>query len=171
MGLSSYANHTTSDGLYSINQIQYEKLTPPEGGFTQYDTKQKDIVKKPEKKNVDFQTISELTTLIKYRLPSSGEPDDIVVLAVANPNFLYTLFTGNTDNYDTNTQVLSNISISFKLDGISGFNIGETFNIDGVPEMRNKVGQFRISNIEHQINTTDGWTTTIQADWVYTYII
>jgi hypothetical protein len=171
MGLSSYANHTTSDGLYSINQIQYEKLTPPQGGFTQYDTKQKDIVQKPEKKNVDFQTISELTTLIKYRLPSSGEPDDIAVLAVANPNFLYTLFTGNTDNYDTNTQVLSNISISFKLDGISGFNIGETFNIDGVPEMRNKVGQFRISNIEHQINTTDGWTTTIQADWVYTYII
>jgi hypothetical protein len=165
MGLSSYANHTTVDGLYSINQIQYEKLTPPASGFTQY----KSATNASDVQEIDL-TVSQITTLIKYKL-NPNDDNSIVTLAVANPNFLYTILTGNSDRQDTSTQVLSNISIQFTLDGISGFNIGETFKIDGVPEMRNKVGEFRISNIEHNVDVTNGWTTTIHADWVYTYII
>lgn len=165
MGLSSYSNHTTVDGLYSINQIQYERLTPPAAGFTQYESVS-DSANIPK---TDL-SISQISTLIKYKLDPNDD-DSVVTLAVANPNYLYTLLTGNTEHYDTSTQVLSNISISFKIDGISGFNIGETFRIDGVPEMRNKIGEFRISNIEHTVDTTSGWVTTIHADWVYTYII
>ena len=164
MGLSSYSNHTTVDGLYSINQIQYEKLTPPEGGFTQYERPTQKNTSTPDVRKPD----SQIHTLIKYKLPDSG---NIVTLAVAKPDFLYELLTGDTGHYNMNTQVLSNISVRFKIDGISGFNIGETFEIDGVPEMRNKLGEFRISNIEHTIDAENGWVTIIHADWVYTYII
>jgi hypothetical protein len=165
MGLSSYANHTTVDGLYSINQIQYEKLTPPAGGFTQYEKTTPSNT--PDVREPD----SQINTLIKYKLSNSGEENGIVTLAVAKPDFLYGFLTGDTNHYNMNTQVLSNISVTFRIDGISGFNIGETFNIDGVPEMRNKIGQFRIGNIEHSVDSTNGWVTTIHADWVYTYII
>jgi hypothetical protein len=164
-GLSSYANHATIDGLYSINEIQYKKLTPPTN--TQLYTKIDDSLLQSASL-----AGSENESLIKYKLnPKDTGTGSVQTLAVANPNYLYTFLTGNTEKYDTNTQVTSNISISFKVDGISGLNIGETFKIDGIPEIRNKIGEFRIQNIEHSVNSNDGWITTIHADWAYTYII
>ena len=164
-GLSSYANHATIDGYYSINQIQYEKLTPPSGGFSVYESPVSGS--NPYTGSTDY-TNSEKDSLINYKL----NPDDkysIETLAVTNTNFLYTKLINDKNHFNNDTQVLTNISISFKLDGISGFNIGETFEIDGVPEMRNKIGEFRINNIQHTMDNQNGWITTIEADWAYKY--
>ena len=59
----------------------------------------------------------------------------------------------------------TNIKISLKIDGISGINCGELIQVDGVSELYNELGRFRIQNIIHDINLTDGWVTTIDAFW------
>ncbi len=164
-GLSSYANHATIDGLYSINQIQYEKLLPPTGEFSVYDSPVEGA--NPYTADADL-TISEKDNLINYKL-NPNDKDSIRTLAITNTNFLYTKLLNDDTQFNKDTQVLTNISISFKLDGLSGFNIGETFEIDGVPEMRNKIGEFRIGNIQHTLDNQNGWITTIEADWVYKY--
>lgn len=161
-GLSSYANHATVDGLYSINQIQYEKLLPPTGSLSLY----KPNTDGSTPYDIDY-TTSETEDLINFKL-NPKDKKSIQTLVVTNPNFLYTELLQKQSQIDS-TQVLTNISISFKLDGISGFNIGETFQIDGVPEMRNKVGEFRINNIQHTLDNQTGWITLIEADWVYKY--
>lgn len=162
-GLSSYANHATIDGYYSINQIQYEKLLPPAGGFTQYNSNTSgDSTVSPDL------TISEKDNLISYKLIPT-DANSIQTLAVTNTNFLYTNLLNDENHSNNDTQVLTNISVSFKLDGISGLNIGETFEIDGVPEMRNKIGEWRINNIQHTMDNQNGWITTIEADWTYKY--
>lgn len=164
-GLSSYANHATIDGYYSINQIQYDKLLPPSGGFSIYDSPIDGS--NPYTGSSDY-TFSEKDNLINYKL-NPNDKNSIQTLAVTNTNFLYTKLLNDKNHFNNDTQVLTNISISFKLDGISGFNIGETFEIDGVPEMRNKIGEFRINNIQHTMDNQNGWITTIEADWAYKY--
>lgn len=161
-GLSSYSNHATVDGLYSINQIQYQKLLPPTGDLSLY--KGNEDGSTPY--DPDY-TDSVNTELINFKL-NPKDKKSIRTLAVSNADFLYTKLL-NKEAQSNNTQVLTNISISFKLDGISGFNIGETFQIDGVPEMRNKIGEFRIGNIQHTIDNQIGWVTSIEADWTYKY--
>jgi hypothetical protein len=162
-GLSSYSNHTTVDGLYSINQIQYDKLLPPTGSFSKYESN--DDNSTPY--DVDY-TTSESDNLINFKL-NPNDKKSIQTLVVINTNYLYTKLINDKSYFNTDTQVLTNISINFKLDGLSGFNIGETFTTDGVPEMRNKIGEFRINNIQHTMDNQNGWLTTIEADWVYKY--
>jgi hypothetical protein len=162
-GLSSYSNHTTVDGLYSINQIQYDKLLPPTGSFSKYESN--DDNSTPY--DVDY-TTSESDNLINFKL-NPNDKKSIQTLVVTNTNYLYTKLINDKSYFNTDTQVLTNISINFKLDGLSGFNIGETFTTDGVPEMRNKIGEFRINNIQHTMDNQNGWLTTIEADWVYKY--
>ena len=54
--------------------------------------------------------------------------------------------------------------MTITIDGISGFSCGEYFNIDGIPEVYNKIGVFQITNTKHNI-TNDGWTTTLEASF------
>jgi len=45
---------------------------------------------------------------------------------------------------------------------MSGFNCGEYFKIDGVPEIYNQIGVFQITNTKHSV-APDGWKTTLEA--------
>jgi len=55
------------------------------------------------------------------------------------------------------------LTVSLTIDGFSGLSPGQYFNIDGVPEIYNKIGVFQITNTKHSVSN-DGWTTSIEAD-------
>ena len=75
----------------------------------------------------------------------------------------FTLIQNYINVKDQQKSFQAPINISFTIDGFSGFRPGECFNIDGVPEIYNKIGVFMITNIKHNITPTDGWNTTIEA--------
>jgi hypothetical protein len=157
-GLSSYANHTTIDGYYAIDQIKYDSLTDPETGFKEEEVSKEEI-------ELSELHITDKGNLKAYLLNPKDEKST-KYLVVANPSYLYSQLMKEDDKYNLDTQLLSNIKITFTIDGLSGFNVGETFEIDGVPEMRNKIGQFRIENWTHLISN-NVWITQIEARWAY----
>ena len=63
---------------------------------------------------------------------------------------------------DSTKSLLTPINITITIDGFSGLNCGDYFQIDGVPEKYNILGVFHIQNTKHNI-TSDGWTTTLEA--------
>jgi glucan-binding YG repeat protein len=63
------------------------------------------------------------------------------------------------------TVLVSGITVTITIDGISGLATADYFLIDGVPEVYNQNGCFQITSIQQGINA-DGWLTTITADWL-----
>jgi hypothetical protein len=59
------------------------------------------------------------------------------------------------------------ITVTLKIDGISGITCGETFKVDGIPEQYNRLGDFMILNTKHNIDKDNGWTTTLEASFLY----
>ena len=59
---------------------------------------------------------------------------------------------------------LSPIDVTLVLDGINGFNCGEYFRINGVPEIYNQIGVFQITNTKHSVSP-EGWRTTLEAQF------
>jgi hypothetical protein len=59
---------------------------------------------------------------------------------------------------------LSPIEITLVIDGINGFNCGEYFRLNGVPEIYNQIGVFQITNTKHSV-AIDGWKTTLEASF------
>lgn len=160
-GLSSFANHATHDGYYAVDQIKYESLTDPKTMFN------KEGEEADKKLSFSELGISDKSSLHAYLL-NPKDDKSVRYLVVANTNYLYTKLLEQENKISLDTQLLSNIKIDFTIDGISGLNVGETFEIDGVPEMRNKIGNFRIENWVHKVS--DGiWTTSIEARWAYKY--
>jgi hypothetical protein len=68
-------------------------------------------------------------------------------------------------NPEPDTVLVSGITVTIAIDGISGFATGDYFFIDGVPEIYNQNGCFQIMSIQQGINN-EGWLTTITADWL-----
>lgn len=72
----------------------------------------------------------------------------------------------NTDKDENKSKpaksVLSPIDISLTVDGFSGFNCGQYFEVDGIPEIYNRTGVFQITNIKHSISENE-WITVIEA--------
>lgn len=161
-GLSSYANHATIDGYYAIDQIKYDSLTDPETGFKEEEA---------SKIEIDLYEGFGITDAgnLKAYLLNPNDDKKITYMAITNPSYLYNILLDKADKYNLDTQLLSNIKINFTIDGISGLNVGETFEIDGVPEMRNKIGQFRIENWTHVISNNI-WVTNIEARWAYKFL-
>lgn len=60
--------------------------------------------------------------------------------------------------------ILSPITVTLVIDGINGFNCGEYFRINGVPEIYNQIGVFQITNIKHSV-AAEGWRTTLEAQF------
>ena len=154
---TSMANHTTSEGYYVLDQIMYENLTIPT------DSKDKDNQKESGSKKEDNFNKASIKDLIKFVLPKYTEPQTMVV---KNAEWIYSFMGLATEEYTLKKQqVPTNIKVTLKIDGISGFNCGELIQVDGVSELYNELGRFRIQNIIHDINVTDGWVTTIDAYW------
>ena len=63
------------------------------------------------------------------------------------------------------TSALTFLEITIIIDGTSGINCGEVFKIDGVPEVYNMNGFFQVTNVKHQIESSDGWKTVIEAGY------
>lgn len=160
-GLSSYANHATVDGYYAIDQIKYDILTDPETGFKEEEATKEEI-------ELSELGITDKGNLKAYLL-NPNDDKKMTYMVVANPSYLYSILLNEDDKYNLDTQLLSNIKINFTIDGLSGFNVGETFEIDGVPEMRNKIGQFRIENWTHVVSNNI-WLTQIEARWAYKFL-
>lgn len=156
---TSMANHTTSEGYYVLDQIMYENLTIP----TDSKDKDKDNQKESGSKKEDNFNKASIKDLIKFVLPKYTEPQTMVV---KNAEWIYSFMGLATEEYTLKKQqVPTNIKVTLKIDGISGFNCGELIQVDGVSELYNELGRFRIQNIIHDINVTDGWVTTIDAYW------
>jgi hypothetical protein len=68
-------------------------------------------------------------------------------------------------NPEPDTVLVSGVTVTIVIDGISGFATGDYFFIDGVPEIYNQNGCFQIMSIQQGINN-EGWLTTITADWL-----
>jgi hypothetical protein len=160
-GLSSYANHATVDGYYAIDQIKYDILTDPVNGFNEASASKEEI-------KLSDLGITDKGNLKAYLL-NPNDDKKITYMAITNPSYLYSILLKEDDKYNLDTQLLSNIKINFTIDGLSGFNVGETFQIDGVPEMRNKIGQFRIENWTHVVSN-NVWFTQIEARWAYKFL-
>ena len=80
----------------------------------------------------------------------------------------YLKLTGKDNKLAKNTyELVTPITINVKIDGISGITCGETFKIDGIPEQYNRLGDFQITNTKHNIDKDNGWTTTLEAMFMY----
>jgi hypothetical protein len=156
-----YSSFSTADGLYSINQIEYEQLmestkaTPPNANI---------------KEDTSFETkVAERAynlKQIKFKI-KKGDVKPFIYLDYA---FIlkYLKPTEKDNKLAKNTyELVTPITINVKIDGISGITCGETFKIDGIPEQYNRLGDFQITNTKHNIDKDNGWTTTLEAMFMY----
>jgi len=154
-----YSSFSTADGLYAINQIQYDQIkqvtnaAPPNKNSKQDDSFEAEVVK----------TAHNLKQ-IKFKI-KKGDIRPFIYLDYA---FILKKLGLSDDNRVKNTyELVTPITINVKIDGISGITCGETFKIDGIPEQYNRLGDFQITNTKHNIDKDNGWTTTLEAMFMY----
>jgi hypothetical protein len=151
-----------ADGWYSINQVEYESLLIDDAKITE--EQKQNINTDPPKNEEATKEAADLTEVIK------GKSVSFIMNENANEKDLKRLIYLHKDfivNYikqaEKKTSVVSPISVSLTISGFSGLNCGEYFEVDGIPELYNKIGVFQITNIKHNV-TNEGWATTIEAD-------
>jgi hypothetical protein len=146
------------DGYYSINQIQFESMkieaekkqknisySPPTNTKTQEEI-ESDLYKKISNYSKTFKLKEQIYKTLVFT-------NESIVLQKLAPSV-------NKDNTS-----VTPITISLTIDGLSGFNCGEYFHVDGVPEIYNLLGAFRIINVKHNITDESGWTTTLECKY------
>lgn len=145
---------SNADGYYSINKIDLKAL---EKNFQDAVSKQQtseSTEKPPENETLNVIDIIEQKS-IKFKLDKTS----IQTLVYTDVNTVKKAIADtNTDQKST----LTPIDITITIDGMSGFNCGEYFKIDGIPEIYNEIGVFQITNTKQNI-TKDGWSTTLEA--------
>ena len=153
-----YSNYANADGWYSINNVEKIWVDNSELNKTSSNTSGskgpeiKTTVTKPN--NTDYKSVMQQ----KSTYFQTGQKENIRLIYKD-----FTLIQNYINVKDQQKSFQAPINISFTIDGFSGFRPGECFNIDGVPEIYNKIGVFMITNIKHNITPTDGWNTTIEA--------
>lgn len=151
-----------ADGWWSINGVELNRVSATiKQGYdnssvtTQQDkeedksvTKTEDITNLIDSKSIKFLMGKETKKLIYT--------DTVLIMNRIN----------NTDKDENKSKpaksVLSPIDISLTVDGFSGFNCGQYFEVDGIPEIYNRTGVFQITNIKHSISENE-WITVIEA--------
>lgn len=169
IGLPAQAYHSVdssvfanADGWYAINQVEFENLTAVNA---QIKTEASGgIEKQEEKKDEATKEATDYGEVIK------GKSVKFIVNQNTEENNLKTFIYLHKDliqksikEVETKKSVVSPISVSITIDGFSGLSCGQYFEIDGIPELYNRIGVFQITNIKHNVSK-DGWTTTIEAD-------
>lgn len=152
-----YSSFANADGYYAINQIQYIQLDEV--------LKQKEDKKdeKPKEDNVKL-SLANQKQIKKFKVGKLKYK----TFVVNNPDWLYDKINDkNTEefNKDKYVPLPTPIDITVKIDGISGITFGELIKVDGVPEILNKVGHFYITDIKHNVDSQNGWTTTLVASF------
>jgi hypothetical protein len=155
-----FSTFATADGLYSINQIEWDQLksvtdNDPQPTITQ------------EEKTSVIQRLKSAYNLkqVKFKLKKG----DIKPFIYLDFPFIYNHIKGKIDkSLQKNTyELVTPITVTLKIDGISGITCGETFKVDGIPEQYNRLGDFMILNTKHNIDKDNGWTTTLEASFLY----
>ena len=161
-----------ADGLHSINPIEVRIQKQL------YEKKLKDNAKAPkdkepstgkEKEKIDKEEKGKLAEKVKLAQESINKNYVRFKIGNENHNLIYTdesllkYYLVKTPEPDT--VLVSGITVTIAIDGISGLATADYFLIDGVPEVYNQNGCFQITSIQQGINS-DGWLTTITADWL-----
>ena len=155
-----FSTFATADGLYSINQIEWDQLkeVTPEN--------QQPILTK-EEKSVIIETLKSAynSKQVKFKLKKG----DIKSFIYIDFPFIYNHMKQKLDNslIKNTYELVTPITVTLKIDGISGITCGETFKVDGIPEQYNRLGDFMILNTKHNIDNENGWTTTLEAMFLY----
>jgi hypothetical protein len=167
LGLPPQAYHSVdssifanADGWYSINQVEFETIN----AVKLEDEKTPNVEKQEEKKEEATKEATDLNDVIKgksikFVINQNTNEDDLRTLIYLHKE----LIQNNIKISEKSRSVVSPISVSITIDGFSGLTCGEYFEVDGIPELYNKIGVFQITNIKHNVSK-DGWTTTIEAD-------
>jgi len=167
-----YSTFANADGYYSLNNVDRLKQQKLYDTYLKNSAQTNSNVTNGALSNTtttatpapDFtQTINGNSLFFKVSTTPKSNP---VRLVYKNYPLINSAINGEHGPNGPSKSLLTNIDISITIDGFSGFRAGECFNIDGIPEMYNKLGVFQITNIKHSVNDNEGWTTTLEAMWL-----
>ena len=154
-----YSSFGNSDGLFAINQIQYEQL-----GEVIKSDESINSAKKDDTEDNKTLKASNLEKIQKFKVGKLNYK----IFAIKDVAWLYNKFYELKEGETYEDKFVSTptpIDITVKIDGISGITFGELIKVDGVPEILNKVGHFYITDIKHNVDSQNGWTTTLVASF------
>ena len=152
-----YSMFSNADGFYSINTIDLKAIKR-----TIEDAVEKGNIQTPtEQPKAEENETANLTEIIEQKSVKFILPNGIKTLIFTDREVIIKQLKVLEEQ---NKNTLTPIDVTIVIDGISGFSCGEYFNIDGVPEVYNKIGVFQITNTKHNI-TNEGWTTTLEASF------
>jgi hypothetical protein len=144
---------SNADGFFSLNMIDLKAL---EANFTESAKKESVPADEEEPKPNEAPNYTDIidSKSIKFKFK-----DGIKVLIFTDADTIKKQVSAPKSDIKS---TLSPIEITLTLDGINGFNCGEYFRINGVPEIYNQIGVFQITNTKHSI-APEGWKTTLEA--------
>jgi len=156
-----------ADGWYSINNVELERIMDNFAKAKEAEKKKSTVSTEENKKPETTKPAEQLSDVVKsksvkFLIDEDSAKGRTVVLIYKDPNFIRNQMLPKKEK-DLNKPTVSPITVSITLDGFSGFRCGQYFNVDGIPEIYNKIGVFQITNTKHNISK-DGWQTTIEAD-------
>jgi hypothetical protein len=144
---------SNADGYYSINKIDLKALEK-----NWEDAVKKRTTTEPEK--AEPNEAKSITDLIEEKsIKFKFDKNTSKTLIYTDGEFVKKSISTAVEEQKSS---LTPIDITITIDGMSGFNCGEYFKIDGVPEIYNQIGVFQITNTKHSVGT-DGWKTTLEA--------
>jgi hypothetical protein len=155
-----------ADGWYSINNVELKRIEENFKKAKEAEEKKSKVQTedtKTEDTTKEAQDIGDVikSKSIKFLIDEDSVKGRTVVLIYKDPAFIRNKI--NKTEKDLNKPTVSPITVTITVDGFSGFRCGQYFNVDGIPEIYNKIGVFQITNTKHTISK-EGWTTTIEAD-------
>jgi len=161
-----------ADGLHSINPIEVKIQKQLHRKKVDEDSKAKSEPTKESKKDQDAAKIKEQKQKTEKVTQSSESLKKNYIRFKIDNEFHNLIYTDEAllkyylvKDPEPDTVLVSGITVTIAIDGMTGFSTGDYFFIDGVPEIYNQNGCFQIMSIQQGINA-DGWLTTLTADWL-----
>ena len=157
---------SNADGYFSLNMIDLHALqknvNDTVAAKTTFATSEEEVAQNEAKDYTDI--IDSKSIKFKFK-------DGIKTLIFTDEELIRSKIatskqgeTPTPTSKQTNKSTLTPIDITLVIDGINGFNCGEYFGINGVPEIYNQIGVFQITNIKHSV-AAEGWRTTLEAQF------
>jgi hypothetical protein len=146
---------SNADGFFSLNMIDLKALEANYNETIKKGTVQGDSQQTKPNEAPDYTAIIDSKS-IKFKFK-----DGIKVVIFTDGELTKKKISAPKEDAKS---TLSPIDITLTLDGINGFNCGEYFRINGVPEIYNQIGVFQITNTKHSV-TPEGWRTTLEAQF------
>ena len=145
---------SNADGFFSLNMIDLKAL---EANYNE--SKSKTTIPATEEKKDN--TPPDYTNIIDSKSIRFKFKDGIKVMVFTDGELIKKKIAAPEQDAKS---TLSPIEVTLTIDGMNGFNCGEYFRINGVPEIYNQIGVFQITNTKHSVQP-DGWKTTLEAQF------